>query len=144
MAGNTVYVQGSYVDVHDNEVVNLSIEKATVKVGENGAVVGEGEAGADEGEQPVPEALRGEQAKRIVERLVGAGLLNQAWQPVGLSRPQAAIVADCVAEQLQIRNKWKTFEQLWHRNNLRNDFNTAFSECTYYDDFRKKVMRIIR
>ena len=144
MAGNTVYVQGSYVDVHDNEVVNLSIEKATVKVGENGAAVSESEAGAEEGEQPVPEALRGEQAKRIVERLVGAGLLNQAWQPVGLSRPQAAIVADCVAEQLQIRNKWKTFEQLWHRNNLRNDYNPALSECGYYDDFRKKLMRIIR
>ena len=32
MAGNTVYVQGSYVDVHDNEVVNLSIDKATVAV----------------------------------------------------------------------------------------------------------------
>ena len=27
MASNTVYVQGSYVDVHDNEVVNLSIDK---------------------------------------------------------------------------------------------------------------------
>ena len=35
MAGNTVYVQGSYVDVHDNEVVNLSIDKAgRVQVGE--------------------------------------------------------------------------------------------------------------
>ena len=28
MAGNTVYVSGNYVDVHDNEVVNLSIDKA--------------------------------------------------------------------------------------------------------------------
>jgi hypothetical protein len=27
MASNKVYVQGSYVDVHDNEVVNLSIDK---------------------------------------------------------------------------------------------------------------------
>lgn len=35
MAGNTVYVQGNYVDVHDNEVVNLSIDKATVRVQEN-------------------------------------------------------------------------------------------------------------
>ena len=35
MAGNTVHVQGSYVDVHDNEVVNLSIDKATVKLNEN-------------------------------------------------------------------------------------------------------------
>ena len=43
MAGNTVYVQGSYVDVHDNEVVNLSIDKA-------GAVhVGDGQLPAPEG-----------------------------------------------------------------------------------------------
>ncbi len=28
MAGNTVYVQGSYVDIHDNDVVNLNIDKA--------------------------------------------------------------------------------------------------------------------
>ena len=36
MAGNTVYVQGSYVDVHDNEVVNLSIDKAgEVVIGHN-------------------------------------------------------------------------------------------------------------
>ena len=35
MTGNTVYVQGSYVDVHDNEVVNLSIDKATVNVQES-------------------------------------------------------------------------------------------------------------
>ena len=27
MAGNKVYVQGNYVDVHDNEVVNLNIDK---------------------------------------------------------------------------------------------------------------------
>jgi len=38
MAGNTVYVQGNYVDVHDNEVVNLSIEKATVKLQDDAEV----------------------------------------------------------------------------------------------------------
>lgn len=27
MAGNNIYVQGSYVDIHDNEVVNLSVER---------------------------------------------------------------------------------------------------------------------
>ena len=35
MPGNTVYVQGSYVDVHDNDVVNLSIDKATVSMDVN-------------------------------------------------------------------------------------------------------------
>ena len=32
MAGNTVNVQGNYIDVHDNEVVNLSIDKAMVNL----------------------------------------------------------------------------------------------------------------
>ena len=34
MAGNNIYVQGSYVDIHDNEVVNLSVDKAQVRVGD--------------------------------------------------------------------------------------------------------------
>lgn len=33
MAENKVYVQGNYVDVHDNGVVNLHIDKATVALG---------------------------------------------------------------------------------------------------------------
>jgi hypothetical protein len=35
MAGNKVYVRGNYVDVHDNGVVNLNIDKATVSVDES-------------------------------------------------------------------------------------------------------------
>ena len=35
MAGNNIYVQGSYVDIHDNEVVNLSVDKAQVCVGDH-------------------------------------------------------------------------------------------------------------
>ena len=41
MAGNKVYVQGSYIDVHDNEVVNLSVDKAEVRMGDNGRQVDE-------------------------------------------------------------------------------------------------------
>lgn len=32
MAGNTIHVQGSYIDVHDNENVYLSVDKAEVKM----------------------------------------------------------------------------------------------------------------
>jgi hypothetical protein len=36
MAGNTINMYGgSYVDVHDNEVVNLNIDKATVSVNDD-------------------------------------------------------------------------------------------------------------
>lgn len=32
MAGNNIYVQGSYIDVHDNEHVYLTVDKAEVRV----------------------------------------------------------------------------------------------------------------
>ena len=32
MAGNNIYVQGSYIDIHDNKVVNLSVDKGEVHV----------------------------------------------------------------------------------------------------------------
>lgn len=35
MAGNIIHVHGSYVDIHDNEVVNLSVDKGEVKIGDN-------------------------------------------------------------------------------------------------------------
>ena len=35
MAGNKIYVQGSYIDIHDNENVYLSVDKASVNVNEN-------------------------------------------------------------------------------------------------------------
>ena len=32
MAGNNIYVQGSYIDIHDNKVVNRSVDKGEVHV----------------------------------------------------------------------------------------------------------------
>lgn len=50
MAGNTIHVQGSYIDVHDNENVYLSVDKAEVKMRQ--APVGPKEQRAME-QQPV-------------------------------------------------------------------------------------------
>lgn len=113
MAGNNVYVQGSYVDIHDNEVVNLSVGKGEVHVGDNGkTVVAEGD---------VPEVLADSEQWQMV---IDAGLVDANGQPT-VSRPEAALIADMLAERLGITNKWKFFEQLWHRNNMRGDYNTA-------------------
>ena len=32
--GNTINVQGSYIDIHDNENVYLSVDKAEVRMGQ--------------------------------------------------------------------------------------------------------------
>ena len=116
MAGNNVYVQGSYVDIHDNEVVNLSVDKGEVHVGDNGkTVVAEGD---------VPEVLADSEQWQMV---IDAGLVDANGQPT-VSRPEAALIADMLAERLGITNKWKFFEQLWHRNNMRGDYNTALDQ----------------
>ena len=115
MAGNTIYVQGSYVDIHDNEVVNLSVDKAQVRVGDH-----QWQAQASD----VPEVLAdSEQWQKVMQ----AGLVDADGQPT-VSRPEAAVMADMLAERLGIANKWKFFEQLWHRNNMRGDYNTALAQ----------------
>lgn len=115
MAGNNIYVQGSYVDIHDNEVVNLSVDKAQVRVGDHQVL-----AQASD----VPEVLAdSEQWQKVMQ----AGLVDADGQPT-VSRTEAAMIADMLAERLGIANKWKFFEQLWHRNNMRGDYNTALDQ----------------
>ena len=49
------------------------------------------------------------------------------YQPL-ISRTQAALLADAMAERLGIREKWKTFETLWKRKNMRSDYNLALRQ----------------
>ena len=115
MAGNNIYVQGSYVDIHDNEVVNLSVDKAQVRVGDQQVLSQQSD---------VPEVLaESEQWQKVMQ----AGLVDADGQPT-VSRTEAAMIADMLADRLGIANKWKFFEQLWHRNNMRGDYNTALDQ----------------
>ena len=129
MAGNTVYVQGNYVDVHDNEVVNLNIDKANVNLNENEAPE----------ETTVPEVLA---ESELWQKVKDAGLVDKAGQPT-VSRTEAALLADTLATKLGIRNKWKTFEALWHRNNMRGDYNTALNQnkSLAFQDKLKNLLR---
>lgn len=51
MAGNNIYVQGSYIDIHDNKVVNLSVDKGEVHIDK----VREDSSGAADAEVFAPE-----------------------------------------------------------------------------------------
>jgi hypothetical protein len=115
MAGNNIYVQGSYIDVHDNENVYLTVDKGEVHVGDNQI----SPQACD-----VPEVLADSE---LWQKVMQAGLVDGDGQPT-VSRPEAAMIADMLAERLGIANKWKFFEQLWHRNNMRGDYNTALDQ----------------
>ena len=110
MAGNTVYVQGNYVDVHDNEVVNLNIDKATVQVKDE--VKTEKPAVADD-------RLTSTEAMRYWKRLEEQGFVDSDCQLLPeTSRRQAMYIADIFSDKLMLKPKRKPFENLWGISNL--------------------------
>ena len=129
MAANTVYVQGPYVDVHDNEVVNLSVDKAG-KVQVDSRQMSE--------DSVIPNVLA---ESELWQKLIDANLLDGNGQPT-VSRPDAALMANMISVRLGISNKWKLFEKVWHRNNMRGDFNTALEQRKSLD-FQEKLKNIL-
>lgn len=60
MAGNNIYVKGSYIDIHDNKVVNLSVDKGEVHVNQtNDSVVGTGDENATATDVRMAMAVKG-------------------------------------------------------------------------------------
>jgi hypothetical protein len=61
------------------------------------------------------------------KRAMDEGLLRADGYPA-VSRTEAAVLAYVLADRLGIDNKWKVFEKLWNRNNMRADYNTALEQ----------------
>ena len=117
MAGNNIYVQGSYIDVHDNGNVYLSVDKADVRLTEGAGQTG----GTEKAEAPeLPEPLRSEEAETIWHDLRKAGFIGPDGYGLaeGVSANQATYIADRMASRLGIVKKWKVFGQLWGIRNM--------------------------
>ena len=119
MAGNTVYVQGSYVDVHDNEVVNLSIDKVgTLKMADETEL---SKLTGNVSEQEIPSCLTTPEAEVLWKRLRASGFIVRGGYGLTetVSANQATYIADRMAVRLGItRSKWKVFQQLWGIKNM--------------------------
>lgn len=76
------------------------------------------------------------------ERLKEAGLVNGENLPA-CSRTEAALMASELAERLGIAHKWKMFEALWHRKNMRGDYNEALEQkkSLAFQDRLKNILR---
>ena len=75
----------------------------------------------------LPDELATDEAMVLWRKAQRAGYVNEHYQPL-LSRTQAALLADAMAERLGIKEKWKVFEALWHRRNMHKDFYLAFGQ----------------
>ncbi|SHK71137.1 hypothetical protein [Xylanibacter ruminicola] len=100
--------------------------------GKNPSPKGEGnfkERGVDtvKDERNLPEVLATNEAMMLWKKVRDAGYVDDHYQPL-ISRTQAALLADAMAERLGIKEKWKVFETLWNRNYMRSDYNLALTQ----------------
>lgn len=75
----------------------------------------------------LPSPLATPEAMILWQKAIDVGWVDEHYQPL-LSRTQAALLADAIAERLGIRDKWKVFEAFWNRKNMRNDYNDALNQ----------------
>lgn len=71
-------------------------------------------------EAKLPPALATPEAKELMKKAREAGYLDDKFQPK-ISNTKSAMLADEIASKLQIRNRWKVFEQFWHRHDMYKD-----------------------
>lgn len=74
----------------------------------------------------LPEVLATDKAMALWRKAQQAGYVDEHYQPL-ISRTQAALLADAMAERLGIKEKWKVFEGFWNRNYMRSDYNLALT-----------------
>ena len=83
--------------------------------------------GREKGAEDMPEPLATEEAMALWEKVQDASYVDANYQPL-ISRTQAALLADAMAERLGIKEKWKVFEALWNRKYMRSDYNLALTQ----------------
>ncbi len=92
----------------------------------------------------VPEKLKSEEAKALMEDLVDTGMLTKDWQPIRLSGSERALVAKAVCDRLDIKEVWQVFGQLWNEKpeTLRSYLNKALEQKKSLD-FQEKLKNIL-
>ena len=88
----------------------------------------------------LPEVLATDKAMALWKKAQTAGWVDANYQPT-ISRTQAALLADAMAERLKIENKWKVFETLWQRKNMYRDYYQAQDQRKTLC-FRDKIKKV--
>ena len=96
--------------------------------------------GWEKGASFLPDFLATDEAMALWRKAQAAGWIDDNYQPL-LSRTQAALLADAMAERLGIKEKWKVFESLWNRKYMRSDYNLALTRKGSLD-FQDELKRL--
>jgi hypothetical protein len=69
-----------------------------------------------EKEPILPEILCTHQAQSLLVKLRNAGMVDEQWNPIGLSTAEKGTLAEYLSEKLDIQSHWKFFGRLWNVN----------------------------
>ena len=74
--------------------------------------------------------LNSPDALALLERLRRAGVVDEAWRPVGLSSAEKGVLASYIAARLGIATPWRTFARLWdlRPDTLRAAYNKGMEQ----------------
>ena len=89
----------------------------------------------------LPASLCTEQAMVLWRKAQAAGWIDDNYQPL-LSRTQAALLANYMADKLGINDKWKIFEAFWNRKYMSSDYNLALNQQQSLD-FQEELKEIM-
>ncbi len=89
----------------------------------------------------MPDVLATDKAMELWQKAMKASYVNEHYQPL-ISRTQAALLADAMAERLGIKEKWKVFEGFWNRKYMRSDYNLALTQQQSYD-FMDEIKQVL-
>ena len=123
---------GSYVDVHDNEVVNLNIDKATVSLGEAAAT-------DDKDRETAAVLTSNGRFMAIMQTAVEQGFCTaDGWQYRWKVKAEAAYFSSVASRAFELSDRrdhdgdraisWKPFEALFAEEKLRLTFND-YKQC---------------
>lgn len=92
----------------------------------------------------IPE-LSTPEACTLINKLVEAGILDEALQPIGLSGSEKGVLANLLALRLDIKNLWQAFGALWEMkpDTLRSAYNKGMNQNKTMS-FQDKINAIIR
>lgn len=132
MAGNTIHVQGNYIDVHDNEVVNLNIDKGTV-------MMTEGRCRTEDVASKAAVLTENEAFMLILQKAVEEGFcVQECWQYKWKVKVEAAYFASVASHRFGLSDRrdhdgdvevsWIPFEALFGVRGLRLAYND-FKQC---------------
>ena len=77
--------------------------------------------------EALPEVLLTDAARELHAKLCREGMVDEQWQPVGLTNAERGVLAFQLAVRLDIQNQWQVFAPLWGTTPgaLRSAYNKA-------------------